>query len=71
MEKKCQCGGNMIKSEFYAGMAPCATVRVPDGYNFPKDYQVIPFVCEKCGKIEFYAGTQQNGNIIFGGMIIG
>lgn len=67
MEKKCQCGGNMIKSEFMSFGG--AMVRVPDGYNFPKDYQVIPFVCEKCGKIEFYAGKQQNGTIIFGGII--
>ena len=69
MEKKCSCGGNMIKSELlsFSGIS----VRVPDGYNFPKDYQVIPFVCETCGKIELYAGTQQNGNFMFGGFIIG
>ncbi len=71
MEKKCQCGGNMTKSELIVGMFPSATVRVPNGYNYPKDYQAIPFVCEKCGKIEFYAGAMQNGNFMFGGMIIG
>lgn len=69
MEKKCQCGGNMIKSELLSFGG--ASVRVPDGYNFPKDYQVVPFVCEKCGKIELYAGRQQNGNFMFGGVIIG
>lgn len=71
MEKKCQCGGKMIKSELIVGIMPIATVRVPNGYNFPKDYQVIPFVCEKCGKIELYAGANENGSIMFGGMIVG
>ena len=69
MEKKCSCGGSMVKSELlsFSGVS----VRVPDGYNFPKDYQIIPFVCETCGKIELHAGTQQNGNFVFGGFIIG
>ncbi len=69
MEKICQCGGKMIEGELM--MFGGTTVRVPNGYNYPKDYQIIPFVCEKCGKIEFYAGINQNGNFIFGGMIIG
>ena len=69
MEKKCSCGGNMIKSEFLSFGG--ASVRVPDGYNYPKDYQIIPFVCEKCGKIAFYAGAYQNGNFFFGGFITG
>ncbi len=65
MEKKCNCVGKMIESVFFGA----ATVRVPNGYNFPKDYTIVPFVCEKCGKIEFYAGTKQNGTFIFGGII--
>ncbi len=67
MEKKCQCGGKMTESEFlsFGGVS----VRVPNGYNYPKDYMVVPFVCEKCGKIEFYAGTKQNGTFFFGGII--
>lgn len=70
MEKKCTCGGKMVKGEFMSFGG--ATVRVPDRYNYPKDYLVIPFVCEKCGKIEFYASdNKQNGNFMFGGMIIG
>lgn len=67
-EKICTCGGKMIKSEFFAGMFPGATVRVPNGYNFPKDLQVVPLVCEKCGKIEFYAGKYKDGTIVFGGV---
>ena len=59
----------MIKSEFLSFGG--ASVRVPDGYNYPKDYQIIPFVCEKCRKIEFYAGAYQNVNFFFGGLITG
>ncbi len=65
MEKECNCGGKMIESDFFG----FASVRVPNGYNFPKDYNIVPFVCEKCGKIEFYAGIRQNGAFIFGGII--
>lgn len=70
MEKKCQCGGNMNKGEFMSFGG--ASVRVPNGYNYPKDYLIIPFVCDKCGKVEFYASdNNQNGNFMFGGIIIG
>ncbi len=65
MEKKCNCGGKMIEGVFNG----FANVRVPDGYNFPKEYNIVPFVCEKCGKIEFYAGIRQNGIFVFGGFI--
>ncbi len=68
MEKKCQCGGNLEKGEFVS----FSSISVPNGYNYPKTYSIIPFVCEKCGKIEFYASdNKQNGNFMFGGMIIG
>lgn len=68
-EKKCQCGGKMEKGELVSlGTA----IKVPNGYNYPKNYNIIPFVCEKCGKNEFYASdAAQNGNFMFGGMIIG
>ncbi len=71
VNKKCQCGGKMKQSELITGIFNGATVRVPDGYNFPKDYNVVPFVCEKCGRIELYAAEYQDGNIVFGGVILG
>ena len=67
MEKKCQCGGNLEQGEFVS----FSSISIPNGYNSPKTYSIIPFVCEKCGKIEFYAGENKNGNFMFGGMIIG
>ncbi len=70
MEKTCQCGGKMNEGELISGIFGGTIVRIPDGYNFPKDYNVFPFVCEKCGKIEFYAGLRQNGNIFFGGVML-
>ncbi len=70
-EKKCQCGGKMTASELMIGIFSGATVRVPDGSNFPKDYMVVPFVCEKCGKIELYAAKNQDGSMVFGGVFIG
>lgn len=69
--KMCQCGGTMIASELLTGIFSGATVRVPDDCNFPKDYTVVPFVCEKCGKIELYAAKNQDGNMVFGGFFIG
>ncbi len=70
INRKCDCGGEMIKSELVQSMCYVG-VRIPDGYNFPKDYQIIPFVCKKCGKINFYAGKVKKDEIIFEGEVIG
>lgn len=55
MERKCTCGGEMTPCELTSGIFPGMTVSVPDGYNFPKQFQAKAYICKKCGKIELYA----------------
>lgn len=55
-EKVCgECGGKAVKITLNAGINDVLSVSVPDGYNFPKQYAVEAYMCEKCGKISFYA----------------
>ena len=51
MDKKCDCGGKLIECE----MSYTQTIRVPNGYNFPKTGYVRNYVCESCGRIYSYA----------------
>ncbi len=56
MENKCSCGGKLVPCTLntLAGIS----VSVPNGYNFPKQYNIKVFMCESCGKIELYADKQ-------------
>jgi len=40
------------------GIVTAQSVSVPNGYNFPKTYNLKAFMCENCGKIELYADKQ-------------
>lgn len=55
MDKKCVCGGKLIECEIGSGISYTQTIRVPNGYNFPKTGYVKNYVCESCGRIYSYA----------------
>lgn len=57
MEKKCVCGGKLVPCNLEM-VATSLTISVPNGYNFPKVYNLKAFMCESCGKIELYADKQ-------------
>gem|GEM_PF-5355576 len=44
--KKCECGGELKKCEAFAGMGTLS-IRVPNGYNFPKDYILCGYTVQK------------------------
>ena len=60
MEMKCPCGGKLLDCTLNTGIASVQSVTVPNGYNFPKPYQVKAYICESCGKIELYAVKSDN-----------
>lgn len=60
-EKKCtNCGGDLRECIFNAGLFTNLTVTIPNGSNFPIVHSVDTFICEKCGKVNFYAKLDDN-----------
>ncbi len=62
MENKCACGGKLVPCTLNT-FAAAISVSVPNGYNFPKQYNLKAFMCENCGKIELYADKPDQGAI--------
>lgn len=59
MDKKCDCGGKLTECEISMGITFVQTVRIPNGYNFPKICTVKNYVCESCGRIYSYAEKKE------------
>ena len=56
MEMKCPCGGKLLECTLNTGIASVQSVTVPNGYNFPKQYQVKAYICSfqcKCALLNY------------------